>query len=637
MAEDNNDLAFPGYVVETNQAGAAFYAFVLIYSFFTFFLIAPLVSWSRGFEKLDQEEQDSSESRNEENEQENQTSEDQSQQDQGESESQQSMSRENSSKKAASSVISKRTPSVVSGTRSTRSGFGRLVRELDRVAAAEYPNLNTSRREDGSRVSTEHSSGVAAAQSSVPSAATTSFVHASPSSKRLSTLVLDVGGRRWKHRRPIGRADTITRAIHTETGSVVSHSGVVSHTSSYKKPTKGMSDVASSVLEEETRHMGPIGFKNNRLRPRSFRSRFGRSRGPGSVRSDRSIMSSIIDDISPNDAADANDPGRGNIFTHYDHHDTISQKNVLVGSNLGCVSSILNGLLEIATPGDEIKRVASSSIPLSIGAMSEALFRLITAAFISQYLGSESMISYLLVGLFVRLTIEEVSGAAVDALSSFLQACLFAGEEDASFVAGQYTQLAVLLQLLLGTPLVVLWFLCMEPLVFWLVDSSSMASIAQDYARVVVFNFLIQAVAQTCTVVYPICGHQQFESVIDFSASAVQVVVVACVVALVNDVTLTAVGYIQVIIGVATAIVKVMFPAMRGWMKPFRKGMVGSFALVKVRHRAGFLLVFEDKFVISFFVSNSYGLIFHRILDYFGSYPAQLGRFSWVLFLNTER
>jgi hypothetical protein len=268
----------------------------------------------------------------------------------------------------------------------------------------------------------------------------------------------------------------------------------------------------------------------------------------------------------------------------------MQQKQGFSGLKLGCLSPIVEGLLELAAPDEETIRVVRTSFPLSIGAMSEALFRLITASFISQYLGSESMVAYLLVGLFVRLTSEELSGAIIDALSSFVQASLFSGEGDVAYLAGQYVQLAVVLQLLLGIPLLLVWALTMESVVFWFVQSRSIALIAEDYAKVVVFNYLVQAISRTCTVVFHICGHEHFESVIDFSASTLQVILIACIVALFDDATLTTVGNVQVLIGVSASVAKVMFPVMRGWMQPFRKGMFQNVALVQVRSPVGLAL-----------------------------------------------
>ena len=281
-------------------------------------------------------------------------------------------------------------------------------------------------------------------------------------------------------------------------------------------------------------------------------------------------MSSIVDDISPNDAADANDPGRGNIFTQPQEIDPLK---------LGCCSGLMGSLLMLAAPGEEMRRVVYTSIPLAIGAMSEAVVRLVTAVFISQYLGSEAMIAYVLVGLFVRQTSEELSGAIIDAASSFVQGALYSEQADSAFVAGRYIQHAIVLQLLLGVPLLAAWAMYMENVVHWLVQSDDIAQMARDYTRVVAMYFLVQAVTRTGTVVFHICGHEHFESVIDFTTLILQLVGVACVVTLVESASLTTVGYIQVLIGIVGAFAKLMFPLMRGWMKPFCKGIFGQVAI----------------------------------------------------------
>jgi hypothetical protein len=592
--ETTSEAAFPGYVVTSNKTGAGFYIFVLAYAGFAFILIIPLVTWSRTYEKkrlLDSDQVDP------ENQAEDEQASPNIVNNVGTQQHREVAQHVSANKNAASSLSGSQTQATTAKGHSKpikaasvsgggRSGLGSLLRELDKVAAAEYPDhdpdfqsriagsaIPPTGRPGASKAPTAHSSGL-------PSAATTSRLRVAPSSKRLSSLVLDVSGRRWKHRRPIGRVDVIQNAINSESGSMSQKSTPVA--SGKKRTAKGISDVASSVLEEQSQEIHPTFF--NRATA-LHRQRLHRGRtGSHSVASERSILSSIVDDISPNDAADANDPGRGNIFQHREGRSMLQQESLEIdsGLKLGCVSSFIERLLDLAAPGEEMRRVVLSSFPLAVGAMSEALSRLITATFISQYLGSESMVAYLLVGLFVRLTSEELSGAIIDALSSFIQASLLSGEGDVTYLAGQYVQLAVVLQLLLGTPLLLVWALTMEPVVFWLVQSSSIAFIAEDYARVVVINYLIQAVSRTFTVVFHICGHEHFESVIDFSTSTMQLIVVACVVSLVDKANLTTVGYIQVLIGIAGAVAKVTFPVMRGWMKPFRKGMFENFALVQV-------------------------------------------------------
>jgi hypothetical protein len=80
---------------------------------------------------------------------------------------------------------------------------------------------------------------------------------------------------------------------------------------------------------------------------------------------------------------------------------------------------------------------------------------------------------------------------------------------------------------------------------------------------------------------------------INLSASMLQVILIACIVALFDDATCLdycTVGNIQVLIGVTPSVAKVMFPVMRGWMQPFRKGMFQNVALVQVRSPVGLAL-----------------------------------------------
>jgi hypothetical protein len=528
------------------------------------------------------------------------------------------------------------------------------------------PNLHPQRTSQlgngsaGSKAPTETSSGA-------PSAATTTRIYAASSTTnhRFRKLVLDVGGRRWKNRRPIGRVDVIQNAVTHEmivatnssvVGGSTTRRGIVREGSiasgqqqsgpakggphtiySPHHHNKGMSDVASSILSEQHHelHKQPqmqvdlTALKKQQMQQfllqqqllhqqqqhpmlihrlavmqrqryqrsqRSYSSR-GRSR---SVASEQSMMSSIVDDLSPQDAADANDPGRGNIFLDPDakysmKYERYGRYQGGFGVHAGRLSGPIEALLSLAAPDDEKLRVLQTSIPLALGASSEALLRLVTAAFISQYLGTDSMTAFLLVGLFVRLTSEELSGAIVDALSAFVQASIHSpvGDSDAipnTFLAGQYVQLAVILQLLLNIPLLVLWALFMGDIIMWLVDSSVISSIAQDYAFVVVFAYMVQALSRTLTVVFHICGHEHFESVIDMIASMLQLTTIAFAVALVDNISLTTVGYIQLLIIVAGAVAKIAFPVWRGWMQPFRRGLIQNLALVQNKHGIWHLL-----------------------------------------------
>lgn len=619
------DEAFPGYVVESNETGPVFIAFVLVYTGLAFFLITPLVSWGRYYEKnrqatLQFEQSSAADAENPHHVPPSnshslappslipQSSRSMAGSETCSSKPPRGTTTDKKKPKADAekssapgpAVDPPRTTSTKSHSVSAGSGLGLILREFDRVAAAEYPDLDpdfashvSGQRpgRGGAVVPTKTPTDISSA---LPSAATTSRLHAGnkggASGKRPPTRIWDVGGRRWKHRRPIGRFDVIHNAIQNESGSMrfdgqvfKKHASPSSRVGEASK--KGMSDIATSVLEDQVRMDDTMFLNQAAIINMQSRQRFLRSSRGGSfsAASAPSIMSSIVDDITPNDAADANDPGRGNVFQAPDP--VVVNKEPI---KMGCFSSLIENVVEFVEPDAEMKRVLRLAFPLTLGAISDPLFRTVTVAFIAHYVGSESMIAYVLVVLFVRLTSEELSGAIIDALSSFLQTALYSGEGDSTFVAGQYVQLAVLLQLILGIPLLLVWAFVMGDAVEWLVQSSEIATIAEGYTRVVIFNYLALAISRTYTVVFHICGHEHFESCIDFGASALTMVAVACVIGLVDEVDLNAVAYVQLMIGVTAALAKIAYPVLRGWVKPFRKGMVGNFALFQVRPRVEF-------------------------------------------------
>lgn len=544
-------------------------------------------------------------------------------------------------------------------------GAGRADEQISPFSKTN--NNNSSSTSDGrsggagSNEPTETSSSIPS--SSVPSAATTGKIQQktsddentlNPSDKSFSKRLLDVGGRRWKNRRPIGRADVIENSFASSSvrqmatrktqigGSLASRDDKkISATASsqnkgeqtsipqppnlQRKTSKSMSDIASSILSEQyhqLNHQPEIQvdisllkkhqleqlrlqqqyqnqhhlqfFAMQRLQQQNQRRfpqprRFSRFGNRSVSEQSASVMSSIVDDISPEDAADANDPGRGNVFIQPDENYRITETEFNEGCGTdfgpareGCCATQIDGFLMLAVPDIQKWNLFKTSIPLTMGASSESLFRLVIIAFISQFLGTKAMIAFLLVGLFVKLTSEELSSAIIDALSAFVQASVDKTSIDtnkSNYVAGQYIQLAFLLQVLLNVPLLVSWVLFMEPFVIWLVADPMIANLASEYTAIVVFGYMVQALSRTITVVFHICGHEHFESIIDLVAGIVQVVAVACVLTLAHEASLNTIGGIQALISIAAAIAKIAYPASRGWMAPFRKGLVQNVAL----------------------------------------------------------
>ncbi len=77
-------------------------------------------------------------------------------------------------------------------------------------------------------------------------------------------------------------------------------------------------------------------------------------------------------------------------------------------------------------------------------------------------------------------------------------------------------------------------------------EDDTIAKYASDYVSIVVFAYIVQALSRTLTVVFHICGHEHFESVIDFVAQVTQVIGIAYVLVISeDDANLTTVACIQ--------------------------------------------------------------------------------------------
>jgi hypothetical protein len=225
-----------------------------------------------------------------------------------------------------------------------------------------------------------------------------------------------------------------------------------------------------------------------------------------------------------------------------------------------------------------VKRISVLAIPSTVSAMADPFFRIVLMAIISHFINSDSMVAYVLVILFIRLTIEEITGAITDAESNALQDALMQGGDHGFFQAGQIIQLATLCQLLVSVPILLMWYFIMEDVVFWLVSVDGIAKVASDYAGVIIIDYIIRGASKTFLLPLYMTGHADFEAKIDVVATILTMAAIA-VVSQTNDLTLQAFGWIQVIICIAKTIVKVVFAFLRGHLKPYQSGLLGRLCL----------------------------------------------------------
>jgi Na+-driven multidrug efflux pump len=424
----------------------------------------------------------------------------------------------------------------------------------------------------------------------VPSTDRSSAVASTTSSSRLRQRSVsdrplrswDLSSMRWSHRGPLQRAQSIRRSVQAERQVHVS-SEEGSHASRSRsswnsrpggrEPShRGISDVASNILDE-----GNVEGEAQFYRQRYIdRNRSRRRRGPASLVSSsaRSIMPALSPDaISPDDAADAHDPGTANTGYGYDFGDDDG------GDCLNCCSPVGN-LLDYSDLDFETRRIVALAFPSTIEAATDPFFRIGMLAIISHFLDTNSMVAFLLVSLLLRITTEEFSGALADAQSHLLQDAIAQGGNLGFTLAGRFVQLGILMQLFFTIPILVVWSIFMEDVMVWLVsENPEMAQVASKYVQVIAIEFAIKAASRAFMLVFHLTGQAQFELNVDLSMTALTIVVVSITGSVTDDISLTTVGWIQVAISFATALGKVTYIASKGFLKPYLEGMFGGISL----------------------------------------------------------
>jgi hypothetical protein len=416
--------------------------------------------------------------------------------------------------------------------------------------------------------------------SAVPSLASTSRVYA----ERRTFL----SRMPWSHGRPFSRSETVQRFVQLERQSQVSGEG--SHTgrslnscaASQSQLNRGraMSEAGRVFLELEAIEGEAEYYRQRYIEQyrnpdrRSHRHKPTRRSSLGG-RSDGSVMAPLDPDaVSPHDAADANDPGQVPAPIQYATYNSTYGDQTSQSLQLSnAISAQFSNILNLAEFNYEYKRILTLAVPSTIGAMADPLCRIVLVAIISHFIDTNSMVAYLLVILFIRLTIGGIRGAIADAESNMVQDALDQGGDLCYYVAGRTVLLAVVLQIFVGGPVLLMWVFVMEKAVNWLVSNSEIADIASTYTAVIIIDYIIKGASKSFMIPFHLTGKAQFESHVDLLATIVTGVAIA-IVATTNDLSLSAIGWIQVIIGIGKAVTKVAYVSLRGWFLPYRSGFL---------------------------------------------------------------
>ena len=459
------------------------------------------------------------------------------------------------------------------------------------------------------------------------------------------------GGRRNRGLGAIGRPDMIRRAIEQEERSEMmsaatgmsaaahGHGGGGLAARAYRSELGGRSAIsAAQGGKAGTRISGPAsemmisGMDDTRsgisgLRPwmRNARSRFG---GPKSAISGAMSETPTVwknfheDDITPGDAADADDPGQARMYIDEEEVDV----TVCCGQwALWKPKTIAYGgdkVVELAEPDAENKRIVKLGIPYTLSAVSEAIFEAVIVGIIAHYLGTNAVTAYVVVELLLGLTDELVAGI-IDAEGTICTHAYGAGN---NFLAGQYVQIAAVLYVICSIPFLIMWALVMGDTLAVLGFNEDVQTMGIEYTRVVIFHYLIEGVSECFSNLLDITDHEYFGLALDLVHGVLTLVAVLCLVILVPDTRLVTVGFIDLVFSATFLVIMLSWAITKGWFSAFWRGMLGSVAIFN-QHAV--------KNVISTAVPLSVGSFLEygewELLTFFTAYlgPAEVA--SWAL------
>lgn len=330
--------------------------------------------------------------------------------------------------------------------------------------------------------------------------------------------------------------------------------------------------VGSEIITTRSQMTGRFSqgsHRNNRFGRGKFRGK--RSSSPISIAP--SVMSRIEDDITPNDAADANDPGQ-----HIPYAEDDDELHICCGKNAlwrpAIISRAIDRLIEIAQPDNETKRIIKLGVPFTLAVVMESVFENVELALIGNFIGTDALSAYALADLLYGTTSEFISGL----YDSAMTVCPHAIGTGNNYLCGQYLQITVWLYLLASVPACVFWWIYMSDGVVWFGLSREVGDMAQDYIQVAMFGGIIEELAEIFHGLLEITDREAFSATIGIIEGLVGVTTIAYMLYF-YDLTLVEIAYIDMILAVIFFTITIIISVRFKWINEFAPGMFKNIAL----------------------------------------------------------
>lgn len=278
-----------------------------------------------------------------------------------------------------------------------------------------------------------------------------------------------------------------------------------------------------------------------------------------SLGSDSVLGSLEPDDVSFNDAVDANDPA---------YH--MEQRNTNPIEERG-MASCFDRLLEIVEWDYETKRIVKLAAPFIVQAFLEGTMEVVQVALIAKLLGTNEVTAYVTVDLFVGITGGFLKGIP-DSLATLCGHSIGVGNRQ---MTGNYLQMTTILYIVLYLPTIAFWYVYVDDVFRWLGYSEEVVRIGADFTQIFLWAELAEGINDCIHGLLDVSDHEIYSTVattIGEMAMTAGIVIVAQR----SDATLRAVGWSHLVVSVLFLVANIVYVACAGWFRKYYIGIFGS-------------------------------------------------------------
>jgi multidrug resistance protein, MATE family len=233
-------------------------------------------------------------------------------------------------------------------------------------------------------------------------------------------------------------------------------------------------------------------------------------------------------------------------------------------------------LCSLTQCNSEMTKLMKLAIPYSLASTTGSIFSLLTVAAIGKLLGTFELTAYLTVSYLVSMTTMFLGGI----MPSLTALCSHAIGAENYHLAGQYTQIAIILYELLFLPQAYFWWYFTKTGMLWMGFAEQEAEIAQSYARIYVVASTVSAPHNGFAYLLGVSGYEKICTLSSCLHSVADFFAVVGVLRCMDVPTLQTVGIAHMLVDIFFFIGKLVYMRFREWWwKQYWPGIVGNFAI----------------------------------------------------------